>query len=59
MMMTIPELRNKYSHEDITPIEEIRRDWIKHFCNVDYGFLEKTLEKMLSLTKSHGFTQEK
>lgn len=37
---------NKYSDRDLFDVEELRADWVRHFCNVDYDYLVAINQKI-------------
>ncbi len=49
MVISQLELKKKYMGEDILPVEELRKDWVKYFCNVEYAYLEEILSEILKL----------
>jgi len=49
MLLQHPKLKQKYEDDDdIDPIE-LERDWLRHFCKIDYPTAQKTVEEILSL----------
>jgi radical SAM superfamily enzyme YgiQ (UPF0313 family) len=50
-MLNHPKLSYKYKNIDHLPVEEMRKDWVEHFTNVKYDYLEKILEDILNLTE--------
>jgi anaerobic magnesium-protoporphyrin IX monomethyl ester cyclase len=43
------ELGEKYRNKDILPIEKMRQDWVRNFCDVDYDFILEIMENILKL----------
>lgn len=50
MVRNHPKLRDKYLGRDIFDIEELKKDWVTHFCDVEFDYLEEIMEKVLALT---------
>lgn len=50
MVRNHPKLRDKYLGRDIFDIEELKKDWVTHFCYVEFGYIEEIMEKVLALT---------
>ena len=60
-MMKINRLREKYINIDNFDVEELRKDWVYHFCDVEYDFLTESLELILQsieVASSFGLLQE-
>lgn len=49
-ILQIPSLAKKYKQEDLLPIEELRKDWVKYFCKVNYEILVEAMKNILNLT---------
>lgn len=60
-MMRVDSLRKKYQFKDNINVEELRKDWVQHFCEVDYEFLEEMLDnilKQVEIASSFGLTNK-
>jgi radical SAM superfamily enzyme YgiQ (UPF0313 family) len=50
LMLEIPELAEKYLGSDFFDLEELQKDWVRYFCQVDFTCLKEFQQKMLLLT---------
>lgn len=49
LILNHPNLSKKYKNQDLIPVEELRQDWVKYFCKVEYEYLEEIIGKILDL----------
>ena len=50
-LMVDKNMRDKYYNVDNLPIEELRRDFISKFCEVDYAYLTNVRDEIASYFK--------
>jgi radical SAM superfamily enzyme YgiQ (UPF0313 family) len=42
-------LARKYAGRDLLPLEDMRHDWVDHFCSVPYQRLEEVRDEILNM----------
>ncbi|MDP2754522.1 MAG: radical SAM protein, partial [Nitrospirota bacterium] len=48
-LMQYDEMKKKYGKLDILPLEELRQDFIRQFCLVDYEYLSQVRDEIMTL----------
>ena len=49
-MLMHPILKRKYSQRDLFKLEELREDWINHFCEISYSDLIVAQQEIINLS---------
>lgn len=49
MLMQYSDMYDKYKNSDILPLEELRKDFIKKFCSVDYEHISQVRDEIMRM----------
>jgi radical SAM superfamily enzyme YgiQ (UPF0313 family) len=47
MLLSVPEMKEKYGQTDDFELEELQEDWVRHFCNTDLDAIQNARDQML------------
>ena len=47
MLLSVPEMKIKYSNTDDFELEELQKDWVQYFCKADFYAIQDARDRML------------
>jgi anaerobic magnesium-protoporphyrin IX monomethyl ester cyclase len=59
MLLSLPEMKEKYGDTDDFELEGLQRDWVMHFCRADFEAMQDARDEMLQgVTVKSGYNRQ-